>query len=62
MTSDYAFREMTKLFCREAGFAPDVSFEIERFDFIIQIVHAGFGVKFVPQSWTENKHQKSLAL
>jgi DNA-binding transcriptional LysR family regulator len=62
VTSDYAFGEMTKLFCREAGFDPDVAFEIESFDFIIQLVHAGFGVTFVPQSWTENKHQKSLPL
>jgi len=60
VTSVYAFGEMTKLFCREAGFEPDVAFEIESFDFIIQLVHAGFGITFVPQSWTENKHQKSL--
>lgn len=58
VTSDYAFGEMVKLFCYEAGFTPDIAFEIESFDFIIQLVSAGFGVTFVPHSWTESNHRK----
>ncbi|KAF1304280.1 LysR family transcriptional regulator [Enterococcus saccharolyticus] len=57
VTSDYTFGEMTKLFCYEAGFKPDIAFEIESFDFIIQLVYAEFGVTFVPYSWADKSHR-----
>jgi len=51
VTSDYTFGEMTKQFCYEAGFSPDIAFELESFDFIIKLVNAEFGVTLVPHSW-----------
>ena len=57
VTSDYAFGEMTKFFCYEAGFTPDIAFELESFEFIVQLVYAGFGVTFVPLSWSETSQR-----
>ncbi|WP_313469161.1 LysR family transcriptional regulator [Carnobacterium sp.] len=62
VTTDYSFAKMTKLFCHEAGFTPDIAFEIESFEFILKLVQSGLGLTFVPDSWRRANHSTLLPL
>lgn len=60
--TDTAFGEMTTRFCQEAGFTPNVAFEIESFDIIVNLVDTGLGLTFIPASWQTDSDQHSPIL
>ncbi|HML36249.1 MAG TPA: LysR family transcriptional regulator [Bacillota bacterium] len=51
VTRDSEFWEMTSRFCQQAGFTPNVAFEIESLDIVANLVNAGLGVAFLPAYW-----------
>ncbi|MFT4106355.1 MAG: LysR family transcriptional regulator [Lacrimispora sp.] len=51
VTTDSEFWEITNRFCQEAGFTPNIAFEIESLDIIINLVNAGLGIAFLPAYW-----------
>ena len=59
LTSECGLRELTTDFCEQAGFHPDVRFEINSLEVIGNLVNAGYGVAFVPAFW--RKYEKGKA-
>lgn len=55
LTSECGLRELTTTFCEQAGFQPDIRFEINSLEVIANLVEAGLGVAFVPAFWREYK-------
>ncbi|MBP3039973.1 LysR family transcriptional regulator [Bacillaceae bacterium Marseille-Q3522] len=49
ITSEYGFRKMTVDFCRQAGFEPNISFEIAETGIIQSLVELDLGVTFTPK-------------
>ncbi len=55
LTSECGLRELTTVFCEQAGFQPDICFEINSLEVIANLVEAGLGIAFVPAFWREYK-------
>lgn len=51
LTTEYGLRELTSNFCRQAGFTPTISFEINTLEVISSLVQAGLGIAFLPAYW-----------
>ncbi|MEN6568140.1 MAG: LysR family transcriptional regulator [Veillonellales bacterium] len=51
LTSECGLREITNDFCRQAGFTPNIAFEINSLDVISSLVKAGLGIAFLPAFW-----------
>ncbi|MGC4018548.1 MAG: LysR substrate-binding domain-containing protein [Muricomes sp.] len=51
VTTDTELREITDDFCRQAGFTPNIAFEIESLDIIARLVNEGLGIAFLPAYW-----------
>lgn len=58
VTTDLEFRTITNNFCLQAGFTPNVAFEIESLDVIVSLVNAGLGVAFLPECWYQGNNSK----
>ena len=48
LTQDYYFRELTDNFCRDAGFKPNIAYEIAEASIIQRLVELNLGVTFTP--------------
>lgn len=59
LTSECGLREITTDFCEQAGFHPDVRFEINSLEVIGNLVNAGYGVAFVPAFWRKYERGKA---
>ena len=55
LTSECGLRELTGSCCEQAGFQPDVQFEINSLEVIANLVNAGLGIAFLPAFWREYK-------
>lgn len=53
LTTEYGLREITNNFCRQAGFTPNIAFEINTLEVISSLVNAGLGIAFLPAYWRE---------
>lgn len=53
VTTDFELWEITNKFCQQAGFTPNITFEIESIDVIVNLVNAGLGVAFLPAYWQQ---------
>lgn len=51
LTTEYGLREITNQFCQQAGFTPQVAFEINSLEVIATLVKAGLGIAFIPACW-----------
>jgi DNA-binding transcriptional LysR family regulator len=51
LTSECGLREITNKFCNQAGFTPNIAFEINSLDVISSLVNAGLGIAFLPSFW-----------
>ena len=60
ITTEYGFRELTDAFCQQAGFTPNVAFEINSLEIITNLVSAGRGVAFMPKYWYNSGRQSEL--
>lgn len=56
LTSECGLREITNNFCKQAGFTPQIVFEVNSLDVISSLVKAGLGIAFLPSFW---QYQKS---
>ncbi len=59
LTSECGLRELTTAFCEQAGFHPDIRFEINSLEVIGNLVNAGYGVAFVPAFWRQYEKGKA---
>lgn len=59
LTSECGLCEITTDFCEQAGFHPDVRFEINSLEVIGNLVNAGYGVAFVPAFWRQYEKGKA---
>ena len=59
VTTDLEFWTTTNNFCLQAGFTPNIVFEIESLDVIVSLVNAGLGVAFLPACWYQGSNSKS---
>lgn len=48
LPEDYGFRKITDDFCKEVGFTPNTTIEIEESWTIQQLVELGYGISFIP--------------
>lgn len=63
VTTDFELWEITNKFCQQAGFTPNITFEIESIDVIVNLVNAGLGVAFLPAYWQQvNKINRPVQL
>lgn len=51
VTTDLEFWETTNRFCQQAGFTPNIAFEIESLEVIVSLVNAKLGIAFFPEYW-----------
>lgn len=56
VTTVSEFGEITNEFCKQAGFIPNIAFEIESYDVIASLVNAGLGIAFLPAYWQQGNH------
>ncbi|WP_182346993.1 LysR family transcriptional regulator [Tomitella gaofuii] len=46
--ADYNIRRLTETWCRQAGFTPDIAFEVTEFATIRELISRGLGVSLLP--------------
>lgn len=62
ITTEHGFRELTDGFCRQAGFGPNVAFEINSLEIIANLVKSGMGVAFMPKYWFSHNPRSLVQL
>ena len=62
ITTEHGFRELTNGFCRQAGFIPNVEFEINSLEIIANLVKSNMGVAFMPKYWFINNPKELVQL
>lgn len=62
ITTEYGFRELTDRFCQQAGFMPNVAFEINSLEIIANLVRADMGVALMPKYWYNSSSELPMQL
>ena len=59
----YGIRDLTDSFCEQAGFNPNITFEVNDPSLVENLVHCGLGVAFVPlNAWGASANASSHKL
>lgn len=62
ITSDYGFRDLTDNFCRQAGFEPNIVFQISEAGVIQNLVELDLGITFTPSLLSSHSKLGSIQL
>jgi DNA-binding transcriptional LysR family regulator len=62
ITPEYYFRELTDTFCKQAGFEPNIVYQIAEAGVIQSLVELNLGLTFTPYSISKFSHLRSVQL
>jgi DNA-binding transcriptional LysR family regulator len=63
LKAGYGIRDMTDEFCRQAGFSPNITFEVNEPSLVGNLVKSGLGIAFIPMNaWKESISSSTVRL